>query len=304
MELHLHRPADAPGHFGEALDRWLWQRLLPELPCLGHADDLFVATGAPLDGRLPAGRRKLIFGAGAACAGTAPADGSWDVRFVRGPLTARALGLDPHLAITDAAVLVREVVTPRAARRHRRVFMPRWRDAHPGWAGACRAAGMHYLDPRRPVGEVLDEIADAETLFTAVLHGAIIADCLRVPWVALRSVALGSVALRGDARAPDFQWRDWCASLALDYAPEDLPLLWLARDDPSAPGRLRATLKRVRVNTCLQGLIARAAPSLSTDAVLADRFARACEQLERLRAGAGAADRAAMADPPTECHSA
>ena len=283
LELHLHRPADAPRHFGEALDRWLWQRLLPELPRLGHADDLFVATGAPLDGQLPAGRRKLIFGAGAA----------------------RALGLDPRLAVTDAAVLVREELTPRAARRHRRVFMPRWRDAHPGWAGACRAAGMGYLDPRRPVGEVLDEIADAETLFTAVLHGAIIADCLRVPWVGLRSMAL-----RGDARAPDFQWRDWCASLDLDYAPEELPPLWLARDDPGAPGRLRATLKRVRVNTCLQGLITRAAPGLSTDAVLADRLARAREQLERLRAGAGAgagagaADRAAMADPPIECHSA
>lgn len=115
----------------------------------------------------------------------------------------------------------------------------------------------------------------------------------------LRSVPLPSVA-----RAPDFQWRDWCASLDLDYARDELPPLWLAHDTSGAPDRLRATLERVWVNTCQQGLIARAAPGLSADAVLAGRHARARarEQLERLCAGA--ADRAVMADPPTECRSA
>ncbi len=51
------------------------------------------------------------------------------------------------------------------------------------------------------------------------MHGAIVADALRVPWL---SVSSGPQINR-------FKWRDWCDSLALDYTPAAmLPIYSLA----------------------------------------------------------------------------
>ena len=99
------------GNFSVALIWWLWQRLLP-----GMWDDdgvVFVGIGTLIDRAIPDARLRVIFGSGAGYAappqGVAESDGGWRVYGVRGPLTARVLGLHPSLALTDTAILLSQL---------------------------------------------------------------------------------------------------------------------------------------------------------------------------------------------------
>jgi len=93
-------------NFGDELNVWLWPRLLP-----GFFDDdereLFIGVGSTLFDFLPRESRKIVFGAGYGGYTAVPAiDERWRFYFVRGRLTAAALGLDAGLGVGDAAILV------------------------------------------------------------------------------------------------------------------------------------------------------------------------------------------------------
>lgn len=131
---------------------------------------------------------------------------------MRGRLTAAALGLDADLGVGDGAILVRSCVA-RPARKARRIsFMPHWESAADGqWA----EAGLHYIDPCDTVENVLTQIQESEVLVAEAMHGAIVADALRVPWIAVRPIQSPNRA----------KWRDWASAL-------DLTLRW-TRVSPS-----------------------------------------------------------------------
>ena len=78
------------GNFGDDLNLWLWDNLLPGFRDV-HPDVLLVGVGTVLDcALLPSGMRKLVIGSGLRY-GTLPDlsdKDEWDVRCVRGPLTA------------------------------------------------------------------------------------------------------------------------------------------------------------------------------------------------------------------------
>ena len=124
-----------------------------------------------------------MLGAGAGL-GTLPVvDARWQVLGVRGLLTASALGLPPALAIGDPAVLVAEHVAPAAARRGVG-FMPHYASmAHWDWRRTVEGLGLVFVDPCAPVEATLAQIAGLESLVSEAMHGAIVADALRTPWV-------------------------------------------------------------------------------------------------------------------------
>ena len=122
------------GGAAQAVNLWLWPRLMPEL-CDRHGPELFLGCGPALSRREPALEhyaRITVFGAGASGPEDLPdmTGADWDVRFVRGPETAALMGLPDSRRLSDPALLAADALPsaarrPRAARRSRRVaFMP------------------------------------------------------------------------------------------------------------------------------------------------------------------------------------
>ena len=206
------------GNFGDDLNLWLWDFLLPGLRDV-HNETLLVGVGTVLNTEiLPAEGRKLVIGSGFGY-GSLPdmRDGSqWDIRSVRGPLTAEKAGLPPEMGIVDPAVLVTEMPEfQNVSKNGKRTFIPHWESAAVGlWPEICKTVGLSYLDPRGEAKAVIREIAASELIVAESMHGAILADAFRVPWIAVSS----------SRSINSFKWNDWARSLGVTYAPKHIPV--------------------------------------------------------------------------------
>ena len=301
MKLHYFRHPTAP-NFGDELNTWLWPRLLGEI----FDDDgsvVFIGIGSVLSDDYPARVRKIVMGAGYGAYRSPPViDETWDIGFVRGPRTAQALGIDRSKAITDGAILIRAVrdCGPKP-KRFKTSYIPHWHSLYTGsWQRVCHMAGINLIDPRDPVEQVLDEIAASELVIAEAMHGAIVADALRVPRIPVLPLA------------PEhrFKWVDWTESVELGHAPFKLtPSSWtelrsalsqgkelsgnasnagarllgsgsrLQRAARSRPGRVIETSLRVVAATRLRWLAHRD-PVLSRDPVIANLTERALEKVQ------------------------
>jgi succinoglycan biosynthesis protein ExoV len=227
----------ATRNFGDELNDLLWPRLLPGLlepepgpdhvasidgcdSCLldNNVPDLLLGIGSVLDARHSADQRKIVAGAGfGGYERPAELDGSWEVYWVRGPRTARQLGLPAAFGLGDPASLlplVHPVTLPRADSPGTIGFMPHFESlARGAWPAAAAAAGVTLIDPRDEPETILSQIAGCRVLLSEALHGAIVADALRVPWVALVPVAPIHRA----------KWLDWAEAMDLTIRLQALP---------------------------------------------------------------------------------
>lgn len=287
MELYVFRGASP--NFGDELNPWLWPRLLGDV--FDGAGDLFIGIGSTIQSGFNPSRRKVVFGAGyGGYTATPVLDASWVIYFVRGKLSARQLGLAQDKALGDAAILIRSLNIQRQAVPGRVSFMPHWESVWPGrWEDACRLAGVQFIDPTAPVDTVLEAITGSELLLTEAMHGAIIADALRTPWVAA-----------APAQQHRMKWNDWASALDLRIEWDTLPrsslleqALHLAPQGSRLAGQLSARRRATatlrdhtpgwwieRAAQHLRRLADNARPSLSRDTVLNSVHARMLDQLE------------------------
>lgn len=299
------------GNFGDDLNLWLWDHLLPGFREV-RPDVLLVGVGTVLnEALLPRDGLKLVIGSGFGY-GAPPNIGDtarWDIRCVRGPLTADRLGLDAGHGIIDPAVLIAEM--PEFANLPTTggtIFVPHWESTVGGlWPDLCRLTGIGYVDPCGEAKAVIRAIAEARLVLAESMHAAILADAFRVPFVPVTT----------SASINSFKWRDWAASLDLAYAPHRIPLssraeaitkgarFWgrdyagrapvedipnggvavAERVEASQEGkRLRRLTKQVLAGPAALALwrAERATPQLSDDAVLADRKDRLRERLKEV----------------------
>lgn len=162
-------------------------------------------------------------------------DQSWCVYAVRGPLSARALGLEDSFAITDPAILLTLLDLAEVQPQILVAFMPHHITARRfDWATACRQAGIHYLDPAAGVEQNLRDIRSSRLVVAEAMHAAIVADAFRVPWIPLK--LFGYIL--------DFKWQDWCQSMGLAYAPMMMSDL-ASYFQPDADGVLRMNPERL-----------------------------------------------------------
>ena len=210
-----------PGNFGDELNAYLWPRLLPAV--LEAREDMdFIGIGTLFSQMIArAGRHKLVFGTGAGYSKAPPIDATWTIEFVRGPLTARLLGLPADRAITDSAYcLAFDEGFSLAPAGKRTVFMPHHKsEPDVDWRSLCAELDWDYASPTvdstADVEVLLHRLRSARLVVSEAMHGAIIADLYRVPWVGVRY----------GFRSLDFKWQDWCASIGIDYRPLDMPPL-------------------------------------------------------------------------------
>jgi succinoglycan biosynthesis protein ExoV len=234
-EMQLYYFKDRWGNFGDDLNPWLWRQLLPEA-LQGDPDELLVGIGTLLNHRLSAAPLKHVFGSGYGYGRKPVIDGRWRFHAVRGYGTARALGLPKDTVITDAALLVRAVRGPRQVQATQRFgFIPHchshlWFD----WSAVCNQLGFHHIDVRWDVERVMAEMSQCEVLICEAMHGAIVADALRIPWIPVSCYADTS----------DFKWCDWLSTVELPYAPTRVTSLFDAERRLNVRARLKNQVKR------------------------------------------------------------
>lgn len=199
-------------NFGDELNTFMWDQLLP----VGFLDDderdLFLGIGSIIWDDLPKDARKHVIGSGYGGYTDVPNmhDGMWNVVWVRGPLTAQKLGLDPACAITDAAVLLRAIDLPPAPAKTGPAFMPHFESVPRGnWKRACELAGITYLDPTSDAKQLIQQIKSTTVLITEAMHGAIVADALRTPFIPVTPTHFSHRD----------KWLDWAMSVDLTLRP-------------------------------------------------------------------------------------
>jgi succinoglycan biosynthesis protein ExoV len=216
--LKIHLLKEVHGNFGDDLNHWLWDALLPDVWSDEDDDVLFVGIGTILDKHLPPARIRIVFGTGAGYTSAPPdisaSSSRWRIYGVRGPLTARALKLDKRFVMTDPAILLATLREFKGLYRRGVIFIPHWKSVRYGcWETICNELGIEFVDPCRDSKSVLRRIASAEKVIAESMHAAIIADAFRVPWI--------PIALSREVSP--FKWVDWAASMDVPYRPVCLP---------------------------------------------------------------------------------
>jgi hypothetical protein len=277
-------------NFGDELNVWLWSRLLPDF-FDEDASTIFLGIGSILFDFFPRDAKKIVFGSGYGGYTPLPIiDERWQFYFVRGRLTADILGIDQSLALGDAAILLRSCIKDRPKCKYSVSFMPHWESAVNGeWSEVCSVAGIHYLDPCASVEQVLHEIMSSELVITEAMHGAIVSDALRIPWIPIAPIQ----------REHKLKWFDWASALELSVEASNLCVsnafelsLVLTRGNKKWAGLIRKRAQVLRgiarnafIDRAAESLsrIAGITPSLSTDRAIERAHETMIDKLEMLR---------------------
>jgi succinoglycan biosynthesis protein ExoV len=233
MKLYYFK--DPHGNFGDDLNPWLWNQLIPDL-LDDVADETLVGIGTLLNHRLPRTGRLHIMGSGAGYGEKMLVDSTCVFHAVRGHQTAKLLGLPASTVVTDAAVLIRETGVPASALPRARVGVMFTGQSlrNYDWESLCQQEDLVFISCHWSVERVLAEMQRCDVLLTEAMHGAIVADALRVPWVPI-------TCNRGILPS---KWIDWLSSLELEYQPIHIePLYDMDRSLP-AVARVKTELKR------------------------------------------------------------
>jgi succinoglycan biosynthesis protein ExoV len=203
----LYRWHGSATNFGDELNTLIWPALLPGF-FDSRPDAMFLGIGSVLDRRHPPDVLKLVAGSGyGGYEARVRLDSTWVVHWVRGPRSAAAVGLATSFGLGDPAVLLPQVVPMDRPPPTEIGFMPHFESAERGaWRQAAMLAGLTLIDPRDPPLAVMRAIGRCKLLLSEALHGAIVADAMRVPWIAVRPLA----------RIHRPKWQDWADTLDLD----------------------------------------------------------------------------------------
>jgi succinoglycan biosynthesis protein ExoV len=298
---------DPHGNFGDDLNEWIWDQLLPGWQGWDGSTSL-LGVGTLLNKKRldPLRDQNLLIvgsGVGYGSIPALPLPTGWDVRSVRGPQSARLLNLPPKAGLLDPAIMIPEFAEFSAIKTAGApIFIPHHSSlGRLDWAKACRGAGLDFVSPTENSKGVIRRIAAAPLVIAESMHAAILADSFRVPWIPVRISHLFNAS----------KWDDWAESLELNVTITHLfpqldatarllrnhrlarashPGTATAPDPVGVPPRHRKTVWRR-----LEGLIvaqrlrtvSQQTPCLSDPAVLAARKADYEKVLERIRADYG-----------------
>ena len=190
------------------MNLWFWGDVMPSWRDM-HTDMTMSGIGTLINRSMLSSYPKILVCGSGAGYGKLSDINLDHVRFawVRGPRTAALLGLEAGTAITDGACLAPDL--PRfadsAVTRQGTIFVPHRLTANLAldWANIEQRAGLKVVLPQNDAVSVIKRIRDAELVIAESMHGAILADAFRVPWV--------PVAISHHFNT--FKWQDWAESM-------------------------------------------------------------------------------------------
>jgi len=275
MKLYVYRARMA--NFGDELNEWLLPKIFPNF--FDNAPDpLFLGIGSILFNHHPKDVRKIVFGSGYGGYTATPVfDDNWSIYCVRGPRTAAMCGIGEDRVSGDTAILIgcHRPAPPKKTVRFG--FIPHWESVERGnWPKVCALTGIRYIDPTRSVDEVLEDLESCDVVIAEAMHGAIVADALRIPWIPV---------LPFDT-AHHNKWLDWSEALGIHLRPHRIAPSSTREMVLSHLQREASRLKRPRglFKVGVKGLdsiliqeaarrldrLSRAEPQLSADSAIAD----------------------------------
>ena len=238
-------------NFGDMLNPIILKKLKPDF-FDDNSSELFLGIGSILGLKRPETntQRVVVFSSGIGgndpdTYGSKPTEEDlkkYDFTCVRGPLTAKFFGLDKEKAVCDGAILLPLVwpIQKDIKKKYTCSYIP-----HLGslkycskWSELLEEIGIHLIDPRNEPEQVVLEIQQSELLLAEAMHGAIIADAYRVPWLALKT----------NPTINEFKWKDYTSSLDLNYNPTRLNTLF---DRSFALGIIGGKLSNRKMNNKL-----------------------------------------------------
>jgi succinoglycan biosynthesis protein ExoV len=261
------------GNFGDDLNSYVWEKFLPGIFDEINSNATFVGFGTLLNQNLPKFKKTIIFGTGQGFGEPPHVDNTWTIYCVRGPLTAKALDLPMELGIADPAILVNRAYNyADIDKKYKVSLIPyAWEmESSPEiFLEVCQRLNYFCIDPRLPVEQVLEAIASSELVITAAMHGAIVADSLRVPWISLKS----------NAGIPDFKWTDFCESLEMKYQINRMYRF-------SKISQICPLFQKVEIEIMVQyirKIFENCQPQLSKERILQSRLDRLEEKIEQFK---------------------
>ncbi len=208
-------------NFGDDLNPWLWPKLL--------GDELFVKqdgiylvgigtvlTSKRLNVQLSDAKEIIIFSSGAWNDSAPALPKKCTVYGVRGPRTAKRLGLSEDKVIGDGAYLLRKVDLPIVEKTHEIGFIPHHgSEKYIDWEALCKQLGVLFISPKQPVEGFLTQLKSCNRVITEAMHGAIVADAMRIPWTPVKFSPLFS----------EEKWHDFSESMQLKLDFYSLPFM-------------------------------------------------------------------------------
>lgn len=215
MKLHYYKPTDETSNFGDELNKFLWEHYFPNY---FDQDESVVFFG--IGTILRAAKKQypnskiIVFGSGAHGI-EQTLEPNFQVVFVRGPLSAAALNGVEY--ITDPAIITPEVFPfKKPIKKHDFSYMPHFSVANSSYKKTVEGLGIKYIDPTNPVLSILEDINASKTLICEAMHGAIVADAYRIPWIPVSTFESFN----------KFKWKDWSQSLSLSIKVNKLHRLY------------------------------------------------------------------------------
>lgn len=285
-------------NFGDAINPLIFSRLLPGF-FDGDESVLFLGIGSIL-GFIKGDENTekiIVFSSGFAYDHVPVVDSVYDIRCVRGPLTASALKLDPSKAVTDGAVLIRSLQEFKkpVEKKFKYSFIPHHvsEKMFDRWEIVFKELGINYISPQLNPEKVVEQIRQSECILSEAMHGAIFADSFRIPWIPLKMFE----------HVNDFKWRDWMLSVGMEYNPVRLSRLynkeWIKRimndklrfNEESMINGISSSMYRSFQSLYLENrfmkelsrIIKNTEPLLSRESVLKSKEARLLQILDDLK---------------------
>ena len=268
---------------GDELNVYIWQKYLPMLHTMGDDNDVFIGIGSILDKRFDDCSQKVVFGSGSRGEYSLPEfDSSWDIRFVRGPMSADLLSKAGVRVkyITDPAILIARWhgIDADISKNTEVGLIPFYKADHDAWKEIADRCYLRFISPRQPVEVFIKDILQCRYVITEAMHGAIFADSLRVPWI-----AYSSVTRRHELGTHVFKWNDWCRSMDLVFSESEMPEVWHCGESASAFSRLRYIIKRRMVAYKIKRIMSSATRNLSSNSMLARKLAELEFEIETFK---------------------